>query len=407
MRRKAEWMGRPTDDESTTDGVPAAERAALVDLYLSTGGDMWSNKGERWNTDAPVGTWGGVGCLDGHVISLDLWKCGLTGEIPASIADLTDLEQVYLPNNDITAIPKEIGAMTKLEGLNLRANRLTSVPAELGNLSALEAVDLSENPLTSLPAELVHWVASGRINASATPFAAREVGDEHIVGADPRVTVLSDAATVFAEDQQWLGRVVHPLVSIELSAVNPQWHGRVHLLSPVEPTEEGYLGDATLTQHNAHTAPNWIAFHLDDDDRYHFLGERRYFAIEDGEAGGTQDTANLVAQYAEAERQLADTKTRWAQTGSIREREEWDEAVLIELGGNIGYGNWADYPPPPPAYVLDSTDPDIPVLRLADGRPCTFIGWSSGYPWREDGADAILLFFEPETRTAILTFDWS
>jgi len=35
------------------------------------------------------------------------------------------------------------------------------------------------------------------------------------------------------------------------------------------------------------------------------------------------------------------------------------------------------------------------------------VGSTAGYPWRSQGADAILLFFEPETRTAVLTFDWS
>ncbi|WAC68222.1 hypothetical protein [Microbacterium sp. SL75] len=44
---------------------------------------------------------------------------------------------------------------------------------------------------------------------------------------------------------------------------------------------------------------------------------------------------------------------------------------------------------------------------VADGRPFQFIAATSGYPWRWHGADAILLFFEPETRTAVLTFDFS
>jgi hypothetical protein len=31
----------------------------------------------------------------------------------------------------------------------------------------------------------------------------------------------------------------------------------------------------------------------------------------------------------------------------------------------------------------------------------------SGYAYCEEGADSILLFYEPESRTVLFTFDWS
>ncbi|MDC7805249.1 hypothetical protein PQS31_00200 [Luteimonas sp BLCC-B24] len=36
-------------------------------------------------------------------------------------------------------------------------------------------------------------------------------------------------------EQAWLARHLYPLVSIELSAIEPHPFGRVHLLSPLEP----------------------------------------------------------------------------------------------------------------------------------------------------------------------------
>lgn len=63
--------------------------------------------------------------------------------------------------------------------------------------------------------------------------------------------------------------------------------------------------------------------------------------------------------------------------------------------------------PPPDAFSLDPDEEGIPVLRLADSCPFIYVGSTAGYPWRDRGADQILLFFEPQTRTAVLTFDWS
>lgn len=82
-----------------------------------------------------------------------------------------------------------------------------------------------------------------------------------------------------------------------------------------------------------------------------------------------------------------------------------DLALVDQLGGDAGFGNWAEFPPPA-AFRLD-TDGASPVLTLADGRPFRFVAATAGYPWRDSGADAILLFVEPETRTAVLTFDWT
>lgn len=238
------------------------------------------------------------------------------------------------------------------------------------------------------------------------------IDGEEVFAPDARVHVLPEPAEVFAPEQMWLARVVHPLLSIELSALEPSWSGRVHLLSPVEP-EDGLLGDGTEAHHDGHAGENWISFRLREDGRYEFLGRRGYFAIEDPDAvpEGLEDF------YAASAAEYEGARVRWTQLGRLtwpdrhdptRTREGWDAdiPVLDMLGGEPGYGNWASYAPPA-AFQLDESDDATPVLRLADGRPFTFIGATSGYPWRAQGADAILVFFEPETRTVAMTFDWS
>ncbi|MBP6995749.1 MAG: hypothetical protein KBB39_06390 [Phycicoccus sp.] len=241
---------------------------------------------------------------------------------------------------------------------------------------------------------------------------------EQVLGHDPRVRVLPDPAEVFSADQPWLARLLHPVVSVDLGAIDPAWSGWAHLLSPVEPIE-GLLGETTARHHGEHERENWIAFHLQDDGRYRFLGDRRYFAIEKLEASDAPgaDLAGYRALYAEAEAEYVGTRARYARHGILgwgdpsdrtRLRADWgsDLPLLDQLGGQPGYGNWTG-DPPPAAFALDESDDTSPVLRLADGRPFTFIAATSGYPWRDQGADAILLFFEPETRTAVLTFDWT
>jgi len=81
---------------------------------------------------------------------LDLLSSGLTGEIPRSIGDLTNLTFLRLHNNQLTGeIPPEIGQLTNLIELDLSYNNLSGeIPLEIGNLINLTKLGLSQNELT-------------------------------------------------------------------------------------------------------------------------------------------------------------------------------------------------------------------------------------------------------------------
>jgi hypothetical protein len=86
-----------------------------------------------------------------------LFLSGLSGSIPSEIGNLTNLESLYLNNNQLTGlIPSEIGNLTNLTSLNLSNNQLTgSIPSEIGNLTNLERLWLNDNQLTgSIPPEI-------------------------------------------------------------------------------------------------------------------------------------------------------------------------------------------------------------------------------------------------------------
>ena len=138
-------------------GDAATDRAALVALYNATDGANWRIK-RNWLSNAPMGEWDGVTTnSDSWVTHLDLQRNQLTGEIPAELGSLTNLERLWLAGNQLTGeIPAELGSLTNLEGLSLNDNQLTGeIPAELGSLTNLEELFLNNNQLTGeIPAEL-------------------------------------------------------------------------------------------------------------------------------------------------------------------------------------------------------------------------------------------------------------
>ena len=124
---------------SSSVGVGVPDRAALVAFYNATGGANWRNNG-NWLSNAPIGAWHGVTTdSDGRVTHLSLASNQLTGEIPAELGDLTNLEVLLLSGNQLTGeIPAELGSLTNVEVLWLASNQLTGeIPAELGNLTNL------------------------------------------------------------------------------------------------------------------------------------------------------------------------------------------------------------------------------------------------------------------------------
>ncbi|MHC4474627.1 MAG: leucine-rich repeat domain-containing protein [Planctomycetota bacterium] len=89
-----------------------------------------------------------------HSTVLDLSEKGVKS-LPGKIGGLTNLEKLYLSNNQLTSVPGELGQLENLRELYLFSNRLTSVPPELGQLKNLVVLSLSYNQLTKLPSESI------------------------------------------------------------------------------------------------------------------------------------------------------------------------------------------------------------------------------------------------------------
>ncbi|KAK9268612.1 hypothetical protein L1049_000369 [Liquidambar formosana] len=93
-----------------------------------------------------------------HLSDLVMWANNLTGEIPEGICvDGGNLETLILNNNFITGyIPMSIANCTNLIWVTLSSNKLTGeIPSGIGNLLNLAILQLGNNSLTGqIPAEL-------------------------------------------------------------------------------------------------------------------------------------------------------------------------------------------------------------------------------------------------------------
>ncbi|MBA0669774.1 hypothetical protein Goklo_007407 [Gossypium klotzschianum] len=91
------------------------------------------------------------------LLVLDLSKNSLTGSIPPSFGSLRNLTSLDISSNSLRgSIPPGLGALSKLQTLNLSVNGLTSsIPSQLGDLDSLVDLDLSSNGLSgSVPQDL-------------------------------------------------------------------------------------------------------------------------------------------------------------------------------------------------------------------------------------------------------------
>ena len=102
---------------------------------------------------------------------------------------------------------------------------------------------------------------------------------KNITTTQPYLTLLPDHEVVFALSSLFLAQHLLPLISIDLSAINPAWQGKIHLLNPIEPYE-CYIGSDTTEFSDAFANENWFIMQLNQQNQYEWLANKRYFALE-------------------------------------------------------------------------------------------------------------------------------
>lgn len=139
----------------SAQAVNEKDSLALVDLYNNTDGPNW-NTHTNWLT-GPVITWKGISLVGDRVTAIRLTDNNLTGYIPGSLGNITQLNLLLLFNNQLAGhIPATLGNLKSLRQLNLGNNELTgNIPASFGKLNNLTHLFLDSNRLEgNIPSEM-------------------------------------------------------------------------------------------------------------------------------------------------------------------------------------------------------------------------------------------------------------
>lgn len=282
---------------------------------------------------------------------------------------------------------------------------------------------------------------------------------EHLRGVIPGIRPFPDAADVFAEPVEKYAWHLLPLVTIDLALLDESWSGPIHLVAPCEPYE-GQVGEWGGEEFgNALLKPDWLAFKLNDAGQYELLGDWRYFMLEQQRAEWAEKNSSwrevrdmhreLVKLGGEPPFELRhEAKYSWndimelhyalqhAIYGQAKQdflangwnaAKPWDDAAEVAklplyepgtdcydstsgryllgvLGGPAWGGNWSNLTNPLLSDI--GTDDGIHPIHPETGAPFEFI--TSTYANEFTGSDCeILLFYEPQSRTVLQTFDWS
>lgn len=283
---------------------------------------------------------------------------------------------------------------------------------------------------------------------------------QHLRGAIPGIRPFPDVADVFAEPVEKYARHFLPLVSIDLALLDDAWSGPIHLVTPCEPYE-GQVGEwGGEAFGNALLKPDWLAFKLSEDGKYELLGDWRYFMLEQADRADWTEKSLDWREVRTPHRALVkmgveppfalhhEAKYAWRDVMALHYATQhaaydqakqdflahgwnaanaWDDAaevaklpvfepatesyetssgryLLGQLGGQAWGGNWSNLTNPLLSAV--GTDDGIHPIHPETGAHFVFICSANADAFTATGTET-LLFYEPESRTVLQTFDWS
>lgn len=222
--------------------------------------------------------------------------------------------------------------------------------------------------------------------------------------------LLPDADQVFAPQDAFLAQHLLPLMSIDLTQINSTWSGIIHLLNPIEPYE-GYIGATTTEFHNEFSNENWFILQLDDQNHYHWLTDPYYFIVANENHPSYKDALShsqkIHADYLTVKQRFIE-QNKIISSSRLEYQNNEPTTLLNQLGGEAYYSNWC-YPIDEHLNLKNTELEESCLTHIFDqqGQRYYFIASASGWEYCNHGADDILMFYQPETKRVLFTFDWT
>ena len=228
-------------------------------------------------------------------------------------------------------------------------------------------------------------------------------------------TPFPDPESVFSRDVDAHCGYLLPLATIDLSHIDPRVEGRAHFIQPIEPWDGvvGQGGDAYFTYY---CRENYVGYRYDASGRCELDTDFEYFAF-----ARSSDDPPLCEYYKDVRSGFSKARHHFHAHGGLHGRygrPPYKPADRVELTKYIGDpssgGNWPEtvrFPMHWGTTLIDGEEVQHIVPLTEDGRPLLFVGQLPSYNWVLTercalGCD-LLLFYDPQTRTGLTTFDWS
>ena len=151
--------------------IPQSECNALVS-FINVGGGSQRADFDWFKSNTPC-QWEGLRCENGHIVKLGLYTIELTGPLSPEIAQLTQLNDLYLSNIGFSgAIPPELAELRQLTRLYLNNNQFEGqIPSQLANLPLLSMLGLGHNRLSgTIPVQLANMPSIEMLDLSNNQF---------------------------------------------------------------------------------------------------------------------------------------------------------------------------------------------------------------------------------------------
>ena len=181
------------------------------------------NAALNWSHDIPISRWHGI-ILEGlpsRVVNITLNAESLTGRIPPEFGNLSALEVLSFPVNDLSGgIPLELSKLSRLRSLNLHGNgRLGgAIPLKLATFSNLEELNLSSTgSMGAVPPEL----------SRLTNLRYLNLGHNSLTGAIPKeIAEMPSLDTLHLNGNRLSGSIPQELSQLpKLASINLSQNG--------------------------------------------------------------------------------------------------------------------------------------------------------------------------------------